>query len=349
MSLPMSAALTAACLAQLACGGLAGSSATDVPCGSACSGSCIGRRCLTTLATGRTSIVGIPLARNDSAIFWTDQYDSDGKVPAYVRRVSLEGGSPSILSSATGSYQGIAADAENVYWTDLMNGLILEVPVTGGATTTLASGLRTPHRLAINDSHVYWTNILGRNVMAVAKAGGAPTVLATMPCLATQDVAADDVNVYWSASGLECSGGSDRNAGVIVKVPVGGGLPTTLATHQAGADSIALDAANVYWVNDNDNEVMRVPKEGGVPVTLATSAMFLSDIAVDSSGVYLAALGMPTTGAVLKVPLAGGAPETLASGPTTLPAAVLTDATSVYWLTYTYSFEPDTLMRLTPK
>jgi hypothetical protein len=61
----------------------------------------------------------------------------------------------------------------------------------------------------------------------------------------------DATSVYWV----------NYNGGTVMKLPTGGGTPTTLASGQSGANSIAVDATSVYWTNyDGDTVAKLTPK-----------------------------------------------------------------------------------------
>jgi len=128
--------------------------------------------------------------------------------------------------------------------------------------------------------------------------------------------------VYWTTYG----------GGTVMKVPIGGGSPTTFAAGQDTPDGVAIDKTNLYWTSyDLDATVMKAPIGGGTPTALATGQVFPENVAVRGTFVYWATWeSYGNNGKVMKIPVGGGTPTTLASGQKH-PESITTDATSVYW------------------
>jgi hypothetical protein len=125
-----------------------------------------------------------------------------------------------------------------------------------------------------------------------------------------------------------------------VKIPLGGGIPTTLAAAQGSPATIAVESANVYRTDITAamGPLMKVPLAAGTTTTLARGQSNNSmGIAVDATDVYWTQNcddpGEGTIGAVMKAPVGGGKPATLVSGNS--PVTNTVDAANVYWFTQT--------------
>jgi hypothetical protein len=219
----------------------------------------------------------------------------------------------------------IAVDATSVYWTDFGTGKLMKVPLAGGPAVTLAMPGQSSRiqGLAVVGDSVYFTAF--DSVMTVPTGGGPVTVLAFSDAgSGPQGVAADTQNVYWTTF----------VGGTVERAPlVGGGQPIALATMQSYPEGIALDTANVYWATSGT--VMKVPIGGGQPQTLALAPGtnpgwggidIDTGIAVDGANVYFADY---QGGAIMKVPIDGGSAVVVASG--TSPLGVALDDAYVYW------------------
>ena len=147
----------------------------------------------------------------------------------------------------------------------------------------------------------------------------APTVIANLGGSAgTQNLAVDSSYVYWS----------NYNDGRVMRAPLGGGAPSTLASGPAnGPRGIAVDGAAVYWADQATGTISRMPLAGGTPTVLATGQASPYGVAVDGTSVYWVNLD---GGEVRKVPKVGGAMVTLVTGERH-PFYVVVDGGFLYW------------------
>jgi hypothetical protein len=209
---------------------------------------------------------------------------------------------------------------------------------SGDGLVTLASSRSAPRTITVNADSVYWLDAAqGGSVMTCSVCGceGAPTRIAgPAEAYYGRDLAVDATSVYW-ASGTSLD---------LMKCGIGGcGDPPTIIESGEGVDSIAVDAANIYWTTPSnaqpnsmggitlDGTLKKCPLAGcsGAPTTLASGLNSPATIAVDATNVYLATLNGST---VAQCGIGGcGTPTTLAVGQANA-SGVAVDATSVYWI-----------------
>jgi hypothetical protein len=80
--------------------------------------------------------------------------------------------------------------------------------------------------------------------MKVPIGGGTLTTLASLGQDTPDGIAVDGTSVYWTNFGIP--------TGAVMKVPISGGAPTTLASGQDFPQGIAVDGTSVYWTNNGD-------------------------------------------------------------------------------------------------
>jgi hypothetical protein len=229
---------------------------------------------------------------------------------------------------------GLAIDAFNVYWGN--DDAVMKVPIGGGAPVKLAAG-RFVTGVAVDAKNVYWINgattsySVDGSLMQVPIEGGSPVVLASA-LNNPHSLAVDATSVYWANAGTYQLGPPPNytNNGTVMKVRIGGGSATTLASGQNAPTGVAVDAANVYWTNNNESgSVMKVPIAGGTPTALAWNQYLPTDIVVDAKNVYWTNHDFYTN--VMKVPIQGGTPALVSRSGRPAARYLAIDATNVYW------------------
>ncbi len=187
----------------------------------------------------------------------------------------------------------------------------MKVAIAGGTPVQLAPETVGPFGFVVGSGGVYWT---GLGVWQVPLDGGAVSKIAP----AGAGIAVNATDVYWTGDTT------------VMRMPIGGGAPVTIASGLTEPAFLAIDANRAYVMDGTDGTVKTVPLTGGAPVTLTTAApdsFSALDFAVGAAGVYWSSM----TG-LAQLPLGGGSTTPITA--VGEPWGIATDATDVYWTNY---------------
>lgn len=161
------------------------------------------------------------------------------------------GGPPAVVAVTDPWADPLTLDANNLYWiSPAVSPFILRTaPKTGGAVTDLATADGYVVDIAANATDVYWTTQSGSLQMVSKQGSSAVTLASHVEYEAAWKVVLDDTHVYWS-----------HFAGVILRMPLGGGPEEVVVANQPGMQDVAVDANCVYWSNVDDGTIMAMAK-----------------------------------------------------------------------------------------
>jgi hypothetical protein len=139
-----------------------------------------------------------------------------------VMKVPVQGGASVPLESGLLAPNGIAVDANYVYWTGTSlpsagpTGTVVRASIDGAMPVTIASGQDTPSGIAVYAGMAYWTNMgaeASRGTLIGAPiGGGAPVTLASGQAGPT-NIAVDASGIYWINHGCPATSVSDACEG----------------------------------------------------------------------------------------------------------------------------------------
>lgn len=199
-----------------------------------------------TVAT--TSPLPRGLVAGSTHVYWFN----DGDTRALRRAAKGVGSAVETLVDPAGMYSadGIAVDAERVYWSSDAEQSIRSVTKAGDDLQELVSGVEIWQGLRLDASHVYFIDWPARSISKVLKVGGALTVLADISDSSTFEIEIDEAEVYAI---------DDQT---LWKLPKAGGERTILAD---GSDlGCALEVETIgpyaYYVDKAAGRIFRVVK-----------------------------------------------------------------------------------------
>jgi hypothetical protein len=259
----------------------------------------------------------VALALTGSRVLWTEVGAIRGTNGA-VNVVDRSCAEPKVLASG-GDPESLVVTAVGIFAADTMGMAILQIAEDAGPPAPFIAGEPYPSRLVSDGVALYWTGPAG--IRTATLAGGPASTLAAATC--PEGIATDGINVFFT----------DRceTADAVRVVPAAGGTPTSLAADTNGAGAIALDDANVYWLNSKGGRLMKVAKAGGAPTAIDSGFVYPTALAVDASGVYVADLPTSGRGLLVRTPLDGGQRDVLLDAIGGIRAIVL-DGGSVFWV-----------------
>ncbi len=292
-----------------------------------------------------------------NSIYWRDigkDVSTDPKLPVTaldgrIMKCPLAGckGSPTVLAANTANRVTapgtLVIDDTTVYWSDVdIDSGVWDIRKCSKGGCDAGSSELTPAfvvSLAADTSHVYWSTGYQASVMECA-AGGCDAMPGTLFAGSNQEtgsltfgIAADETDVYWGAfNGFvwRCAKAGCDNK------------PSLFQSTFATAVSVAVDANNVYWLDNRSlglGQVVKCPKHTpclGDPITLATGLSYGFAIATDGATVYWTEWGDGTnTGRVRACASAGcnGTPTVIAEG-LIGPSGIAVDEHNVYFTTF---------------
>jgi hypothetical protein len=203
--------------------------------------------------------------------------------------------------------------------------------VSGRCLVTLASGA-FGSAVAVSATTVYWST---GDVMRVSIDGGpSEQVWTGQGNIYASDIAVSPTSVYWATS-------SDYPVDSDIWSWAFGGTSAVSFAPCYKADSIALNAQRVFWLNGHGDALMAAPLEGGDPEVIV-SAIHAHSLVIGPNDAYW----LDTTGSVMKVSLTGGTAPTILAQTQALGRALATDATSAYWSDSDGSAESGRIMKV---
>ncbi len=223
------------------------------------------------------------LAADATSLYVAVNRNVAGASPGRIFRIPLDGKGAPVELAKNITPRLIAVDADTIWFDDK------KMP-KDGSKPPVASGVQTPIAIALDDTFVYFTTGKGTGAAAPAgkngkvwrtpKKGGAATMLASGLPDEPGGLAVDATHVYVSA--VTWTNAETERAGVVARVPKGGGDLEVLAKDQPAVRDTWISADHVYVRSGRPGRpgaVLRIAKSGGAPESFVTVRSFASPAA----------------------------------------------------------------------
>jgi hypothetical protein len=283
------------------------------------------------------------LALDSSNVYWTDEGPTTngeagqgaGSIMS-TPRTSMMAMGTTIASPYTGPLI-IACANDWLVWSAVGSGANQgSVSVMGTASTGVvmpATTLTAPWGVALDQANAYWVAGNGGGTGMVLQAaplqtGTAPIFAAVSGDYTPGGLAVNGSNLFFAAWG-------SNGGGAVFQAAVTGGTPAPIWTTPSGhPQDVAVDANNIYWLDEGAGILYSEALTGGTVYTLASGLLSPFHIAVDSKNVYVADKG---AGTILEIPIGiaidGGNVLVLASGLDSPLAVAVDDTQAVVYFT----------------
>ena len=225
----------------------------------------------TELATGFTDLAGVTATETD--VYFTELG------PGNVSSVPLAGGSVGAIATATGTPGPIVIAGGFLFWADTGAGKLVRRALTGGPITTATpTPGKSPRAIAATADRLVVAAVGGASVGEIQQYDFAFSPGPSVAGVANPfDVALAGASIYWTESS-----GSRIGMGTI-----GGATNQELTLGEPGCESIAANAAGVYWTRPDDGLVRMISTMTGAgATTLAAMELAPMSVTVDDTDVY---------------------------------------------------------------
>jgi hypothetical protein len=196
-----------------------------------------------------------------------------------VFRVPRSGGAAEVLAADQEWSRDLAVDDATIYWVRghgaTPGGAVYAMPKAGGPVREIAPHEADAHLIAVDSTHVYWANGGGEGgggglgkaeIRHMLKQGGPVETVAAIAGVVRLQIADDALYVL-------ADSGPPPGAGIVAKVPKGGGPVTVLAASGPSPVDLDLDDTHLYWTLRGEFEMPPpVLCKSATPCPVATTA-----------------------------------------------------------------------------